>query len=153
MTPSPAQALITGLHHVGVPVRDLDATLAWYRDKLGVEPTFVQRAEEGEGLDMHVQLEDARMRFAFVELGNTILEFQQYENPVPLPHDRRNCDVGASHVCFTVDDIQSVYETLVERGVTFAGPPTYLDGGNLDGCWFCYFRDPDGIQLELFQTA
>jgi len=152
MTTTQTHVAVSGLHHLGVPVRSLEDTLAWYKDVLGLQPAFVQQAGEGRDLDAHVQLEEAKMRFAFIELGNTILEFQEYENPLGADHDRRNCDVGAIHICVTVEDIAAAYEVLVEKGVEINAAPTYLPDGNLAGCWFCYFRDLNGIQLELFQT-
>jgi catechol 2,3-dioxygenase-like lactoylglutathione lyase family enzyme len=146
------QAKVTGLHHLGVPVRSMEATIAWYRDVLGVEPRFVQQAEEGPGLDSATQLDGTRLRYAFVDLGNTSLEFIEYQSPIGADNDRRNCDVGAIHVCFEVDDIRATYEQLLEKGVVFNGPPNLIETGPIAGCWFCYFRDPDGIQLEIFQT-
>ena len=143
---------VTGLHHLGVPVKSMEASLAWYREMLGVEPTFVQQAEEGAGLDAATQLPDTRLRYAFVELGNTIIEFLEYERPTPREHDRRNCDVGAVHICFEVDDIHATYEAMLAKGVRFNGPPNLITEGPIENHWFCYFRDPDGIQLEIFQT-
>jgi len=143
---------VKGLHHLGVPVRSMEASVAWYRDVLGVEASFIEQAEEGEGLDRHSQLEGTRLRYAFASLGNTSIEFLEFENPVGTDHDRRNCDVGAIHVCFEVEDIHATYEKLREAGVKFNGPPTYIEDGPLGGCHFCYFRDPDGIQLEIFET-
>jgi catechol 2,3-dioxygenase-like lactoylglutathione lyase family enzyme len=143
---------ITGLHHLGVPVRSMEASVAWYRDVLGVETTFVHQAEEGPGLDAATQLPGSRLRYAFAELGNTALEFLDYERPEPREHDRRNCDVGAVHICFEVEDIHAMYESLLEHGVSVNGPPNLIETGPIAGCWFCYFRDPDGIQLEIFQT-
>jgi catechol 2,3-dioxygenase-like lactoylglutathione lyase family enzyme len=131
----------------------MEASVAWYRDVLGVETRFIQQAEEGPGLDAATQLEGSRLRYAFAELGNTALEFLEYENPVGADHDRRNCDVGAVHICFEVEDSHAVYEMLVAKGVSVNGPPTLIEDGPMAGCHFCYFRDPDGIQLEIFESA
>jgi len=143
---------VTGLHHLGVPVRSMEASVAWYRDVLGVETSFIHQAEEGEGLDSATQLKDCKLRYAFAELGNTSIEFLEFENPRGRDHEMRNCDVGAVHICFEVDDIHATYESLEAAGVDFNGPPTLLETGPLTGCHFCYFRDPDGIQLEIFET-
>jgi len=148
-----APARLSGLHHLGVPVRSMEASVAWYRDVLGVETTFVEQAEEGDALDASTQLKGARLRYAFAELGNTSLEFLEYDNPRGRDHETRNCDVGAVHICFEVSDMQATYESLREAGVDFNAPPTLIEGGPLAGCRFCYFRDPDGIQLEIFETG
>jgi catechol 2,3-dioxygenase-like lactoylglutathione lyase family enzyme len=54
------------------------------------------------------------------------------------------------HICFEVDDIDRVYELLTARGVPFSIEPT-VQRGAIEGHRCCYFRDPDGIQLEIWQ--
>lgn len=141
-----------GLHHVGVPVRSLERSLAWYRDVFDLEPTFVTRAE-GPELSQTVQLERASLSFAFLELGNTVLELLEYQSPIGEDFSLRNCDVGAAHVCFEVEDIDRVYARLSKKGVEFNIGPTKVQGGVLEGDRYCYFRDPDGIQLELWERS
>lgn len=58
--------------------------------------------------------------------------------------------MGAVHVCFEVDDIDAVYSELTARGVEFSVEPA-RQSGPIEGQRCCYFRDPDGIQLELWQ--
>jgi catechol 2,3-dioxygenase-like lactoylglutathione lyase family enzyme len=140
-----------GLHHVGMPVRSIERSLAWYRDVLGLEPDFVVSAE-GPELSQTVQLDGARLRFAFLPLGGTILELLEYESPVGEDFALRNCDVGALHVCFEVDDIDAVYAELRRKGVEFSIEPT-RQRGPIEGDRCCYFRDLDGIQLELWERA
>ena len=144
---------ITGLNHVGIPVRSMAASVEWYRDVLGVEPTFVQKADPGVDLDAAVQLDGARLDYAFVDLGNTRIEFLEYQNPRGADFELRNCDVGAVHICFQVDDMDAAYERLVAKGAAVNGPPSLIDSGPLEGWQFCYFRDPDGIQLEVISVA
>jgi catechol 2,3-dioxygenase-like lactoylglutathione lyase family enzyme len=140
---------VKGLHHIGIPVRDLDRSLDWYRELFGFEAEFIQGAE-GNGLDEIVQLSDAKLRMAFIRLPNVLLELLEYERPVGLDFDRRNCDIGAIHVCFEVDDIREVHRRLHEHGISFTTPPIAQEGA-IAGHQICYFRDPDGIQLELWQ--
>jgi catechol 2,3-dioxygenase-like lactoylglutathione lyase family enzyme len=84
-----------------------------------------------------------------------MFELLQHNAQDPKPFDRRNCDTGSIHVCFEVDDIHAVHDALkAHGGIHINAEPALLDGtgGDLDGYWFCYFRDPDGIQLELIQV-
>jgi catechol 2,3-dioxygenase-like lactoylglutathione lyase family enzyme len=55
--------------------------------------------------------------------------------------------VGAAHLAFVVGDIQAAYEELTAEGVEFLSEP------NTDryGERWVYFRDPDGITVELMQ--
>jgi catechol 2,3-dioxygenase-like lactoylglutathione lyase family enzyme len=143
-----------GLHHIGVPVRSIERSLAWYRDIFGLEPSFVALSE-GPVLDRTVGLENARLRYAMLELADAgcRLELIEYESPIGEDFALRNCDVGATHICFEVDDIDAVYDELRAKGVAFSVEPSQVLGGVLEGDRYCYFRDPDGIQLELWERA
>jgi catechol 2,3-dioxygenase-like lactoylglutathione lyase family enzyme len=143
---------ISGLQHVGIPVSDMDRSLKFYQEVLGLELLF---ATEGSGPEVSqaVGVPEAHLKFAFLRAGDAIFELLQYVSPTGKPYDRMNCDVGATHVAFEVPDIEAAYQELTEKGIKFNSAPVHLDEGPLAGCAFAYFPDPDGIQLEIFQTA
>ncbi len=141
---------LRGVHHVGVPVRSLERSLAWFRDAFGIEPELVVESE-GPETSAAVQLEGARIGAAFLDIGNTIIELLEYREPVGEDFRLRNCDVGAVHIALEVASIHDAHERLRELGAAFSVPPTRIEDAPLEGHWFCYFRDPNGIQYELFQ--
>lgn len=140
------------VHHVGLTVKSLERSLAWYGEMFGVEPVFVTYAE-GVPLATAVGVPDAKLSFAFLRFGETDVELLSYDNDRDENFGRRNCDVGSPHLCILVDDINASYQELKAKGVEFFAEPLHIEGGPLDGCWFVYFRDPDGITLELFQET
>lgn len=146
---------VLGMNHIGVTVRSLDATISWYKDVLDIEPRFRLGGASDSGVDAAVQVEGAIIDCAFFALGNTCIEFLEYREPEGRAFELRNCDVGAIHICFEVDDLQAVYERLQARGVEFSTAPRasrpHLDGGPLAGISFVYFRDLEGLQYELVQ--
>lgn len=142
---------LRGIQHVGVPVKSLERSLAFYRDVFGLEPEFTHTGE-GDVLSAGVGVPDAKLTLAFLQLGNTYLELLEYHTPRDELYGKANCDVGAVHVCFQVDDIQASYAELLERGVECFSAPILIDDGPLGGTWFLYFKDPDGITLEFFQV-
>src|SRR5262249_13888628 len=99
-----------GLHHVGITVRDLDASIRFYHDVLGVElSTAPGRGFEGEELGRAVGTPgSAGLRQVTLLLGDTTLELLEY-NPPPsettAPLGSNN--LGASHIAFLVNDIQA----------------------------------------------
>lgn len=141
---------LRGVQHVGVPVRDLQRSLAFYRDVFGLEPEFTHSGE-GPELSEGVGVPGAKLTVAFLQLGNTYLELLEYHTPRNEVYDKRNSDVGAVHVCFEVHDIQASYEQLLAKGVECYSAPLLIDDGPLAGYRFVYFKDPDGITLEFFQ--
>jgi len=143
------------VHHVGIPVRDLERSVAWYRDVLGIVDAGITGGGGGPEISQAIQTPGAQLRFAFMKCGDVNLEFLEFESPQTADYSLRNCDVGVIHLCFQVDDIEATYEALTALGVAFNAPPIRLgpENGPLAGYAFAYFRDPDGIQLELFEVA
>ena len=144
-----------GLHHVGITVKDLDASIRFYHDVLGLQfsnepsPWF-----EGEGLGQAVGVPGAALRQVSLLLGDTTLELLEYKNPpsettAPLKSNNE----GASHVGFLVEDIEATKAALEAKGIEFYSPVNFVDEGVLAGWRWVYFDDPDGYPLELVQVA
>jgi catechol 2,3-dioxygenase-like lactoylglutathione lyase family enzyme len=111
---------------------------------------------QGEMLDREVGLNGARLRL--IELrGETgpLLELLQYTSPTPDTgaSEARPCDVGAHHIALAVRDIHKAHRELSEAGVKFTYAPQEVDAGYFQGHWTAYCFDPDGLIVELWQTA
>jgi len=146
------------IHHVGITVRDLDVSVAFYHDLLGLPfaiaptPWF-----EGPNLARGLGVESpASLRVALFEIGRgaTWLEILEYRSP--RSHSDRALDqndIGAGHVAIHVDDIEATFLNLQARGIVFNSTPAFVDDGPLAGWRWVYFRDPDGHMLELVEVA
>lgn len=144
---------LEGIQHVGVPVSDMQRTLRFYREAFGLEPDFVHNVAPSSELDLTLGVDGAQLTIAFMRLGNTYLELLEYRNADrDVSYGRRNCDVGATHVCFEVEDIGAAYDALRAKGVAFYSEPLLVDDGPLKGYTFCYLMDPDGVTLELLEA-
>jgi catechol 2,3-dioxygenase-like lactoylglutathione lyase family enzyme len=144
---------VSGLHHTCYTVSSLDRSLAFYRDALGCEVLATQE-KEGGYLAAIVGYPDAHVRMAHLRVPGSdhVIELFQYLAPQGDHADVEPRNVGASHLCFLVDDLPAFYEQLRERGVTsFVSPPVEVDTGINTGGYALYVRDPDGIMVELFQ--
>ena len=145
--------MTTTLHHTGYTVSDLDRSVAFYCDLLGCALIATQE-KQGGYLAAIVGYPDAHVRMAHLRLpgGEHVIELFEYLSPRGARPDVQPCNVGASHLCFLVDDLQALYERLLEHGVTsFVSPPVEVDTGINRGGLALYLRDPDGITVELFQ--
>jgi catechol 2,3-dioxygenase-like lactoylglutathione lyase family enzyme len=138
------------VHHVGITVRDLEESLQWYERIFDVQPEFVA---EGSGPDLAkaVGVPDCDLRFAFLRFGSCVIELLCYANERQDTFDRSNADVGSAHVCIEVPDLQQACDDLRAKGVEFLAPPLHIDDGPLAGGSFVYFKDPNGVTLELSQ--
>jgi catechol 2,3-dioxygenase-like lactoylglutathione lyase family enzyme len=141
------------LHHTGYTVSDLDRSVGFYRDLLGCE-VIAEQEKQGGYLAAIVGYPDAHVRMAHLRVpgGEHVLELFQYLSPAGSRADVQPPNVGASHLCFVVDDLPATYDRLREGGVTsFVSPPVEVDTGMNRGGFALYLRDPDGITVELFQ--
>ncbi|MBI3967613.1 MAG: VOC family protein [Chloroflexi bacterium] len=144
--------MLTGTHHTSFTVSDLDRSLAFYRDVLGLEVT----AEIGGStpyVSKVVGYPDAKLRIAFLRLPGTShrLELIQYLSPAGDRPPLETKDTGSGHLAFLVDDMLTVYEALRAKGVRFRSPPVEVTPGDPNTGRAVYFADPDGITLELIQ--
>jgi catechol 2,3-dioxygenase-like lactoylglutathione lyase family enzyme len=119
---------VRGLDHVSVTVADLDRSLAFYRDLLGLRVR--EAGEEGGGqMATIVGFPGVRFRYADVELGGgQILELLQYLEPAGTPIGQRTCDPGSGHIAFVVADIDEIHEELTRAGVTVRSAPVTIEG-------------------------
>ncbi len=139
--------------HVGITVSDLERSLVFYRDLLEAEVLLDTRVASA-GLAEVLAVPGAALHMVLIQVGSTVLELIQYDQSPGKPHGIGNNDVGAMHVAFVVEDIQAAYEKMSAGGVEFNAPPyTFAasDGEGVTGITIAYFRDLDGIQLELVQ--
>jgi catechol 2,3-dioxygenase-like lactoylglutathione lyase family enzyme len=144
---------VNGLHHTCYTVSDLDRSLAFYRDQLGCE-LLAEQEKQGGYLAAIVGYPDAHVRMAHLRVPGSghVIELFEYLAPQGRRADVEPRNVGASHLCFLVDDLPALYERLRQRGVSsFVSPPVEVDTGVNRGGWALYLTDPDGITVELFQ--
>lgn len=144
------------IHHAGLIVSDLDRSIYFYHDILGLpfanEPTpwF-----EGPGLEKGVGVPHARLRQVCFWVGDkSQMELIEYDvQPTNNGGPGPNNHLGAAHVCFKVEDIAAKKTELEAKGVRFYSDINVVDEGPLSGWRWCYFSDPDGLALELVEIA
>jgi lactoylglutathione lyase len=149
----------TGVVHAGFTVSDLDRSLHWYTEILGLELVKRQRVESSY-IGTIVGFDDAVLEIGFLRLpgvdpapSSHVLELIQYLTPAGRGAPGPNTQVGSGHLALIVADIATTYSNLLDAGVSFVNPPVEISEGANKGAWACYLHDPDGITVELIQPA
>lgn len=115
--------------HENYNVKDLDASLAFYKEALGL--TEVRRINAADG------------SFTIVYLGNDESDFQlelTWLRDMDRPYDLGDCEF---HLAFKVDDYDAAYTKHKEMGCICYENPSM-------GIYF--ITDPDGYWLEIIPT-
>ena len=117
--------------HTMVRVTDLDASLRFYRDALGLKELSRKDVPQG--------------RYTLVFLSAPADESAQVEltynwDPQPYPGGR-----NFGHLAYEVGDLYATCQRLIDHGVTINRPPR-------DG-WMAFVRSPDNISIELLQKG
>ena len=117
--------------HTMVRVTDPDASLAFYRDALGLQE--VRRMESQQG------------RFTLIYLAAPGDEDAQVELTYNWDPETYTGGRNFGHLAYEVDDIYATCERLQSHGVTILRPPR--DGR------MAFVRSPDQISIELLQKG
>ena len=141
--------MITGLHHTGLSVRDLDAAIAFY----SVEQAFrvVSRfvvADTAENRAL-LQVENAAARAAL--LIGTLGGLELFEFVAGRDGDapgRAVYAAGIRHVCLQTAISDQLYDSMVAAGAGSHARPAGLGTGNS----YVYIRDPEDNLIELEGT-
>jgi lactoylglutathione lyase len=146
-------ALFREIHHTALNVTDMDRSLKFYKNILGLEAMFEPQEASGEQFERATEIPGAKIKFTMLKIGggDTFIELIQYVNPQAKPNELKISDTGAPHVAFRVDNIDEAKANLESKGVKFNSDPVRIVAGPLKGRSFVYFKDPDGLTLELFE--
>jgi catechol 2,3-dioxygenase-like lactoylglutathione lyase family enzyme len=126
MTSTNAVLQLGQIGQIGMTVSDLDRSVAFYRDALGLK--FLFRVPN----------------LAFFDCAGIRLM-------LGLPE--ANGESFHPIVYFRVDDIQKAVEQLSQRGVSFQTQPTLVAKMDKHDLWLAAFRDPDGNVIELMSEV
>ena len=136
----PTEGFIKAIHHCGLVVRDLDRSIYFYHDVLGLpfanEPT---QWLSGPQLEAGVGVPGATLRQVALWAGeHSLMELIEYGNrPASSTSPVPNNYLGAAHVCFLVEDVRARKAELEAKGVQFYSDVNVVDDGPLAGWRWC----------------
>jgi glyoxylase I family protein len=142
---------MTAVHHIGITVSDLEASLDFYADLLGGE-RIGPFERSGPRIDAVTGYPGVVVRQAFVRAltGDTVVELLQYVGGSSVRLDPDNGHVGAAHVAITVRGLDGLLDRLRQRGVETVSDPIVVSAP-MAGYRCVYVLDPDRVRVELVE--
>lgn len=125
--------MITRLLHTRYRVHDLEKTVGFYRDVLGLRE--VRRSESGRG---------SRLVFLKAPGSDEEIEICKYDASGPV-------QVGPdlTHLAFEVTDLEAFAKEAAAKGYPLSDGPHRTSGGSL----IAFLDAPEGYEVELIQHA
>jgi methylmalonyl-CoA/ethylmalonyl-CoA epimerase len=137
--------MITGIKHMAIAVRDVDAALKKYEDVLGVQPVTRHELEKGRSSEAHFMLGGIQIQLC--QSWDAGGRFARY---IEEHHDE-----GVHHICYTTDDIESELAAAVAKGAALkpcsacqvTGAHKHSEG------WVAFLQDRlSGLETEFMQV-
>lgn len=131
--------MVNKLDHVGIAVKDLNVTLKFYEEILGLKSSGIEVVEE------------QKVRVAFLPIGDTEVELlESTEEDGPIAKFIAKNGEGIQHMAYRVDDIEAAIAEMKEKGVRMIDEkPRYGAGGAKIA--FCHPKSTSGVLVELCQ--
>lgn len=126
-------AKITKLLHTRYRVNDLEKTVRFYKDILGLEEVSRHKSPRG-----------SELVFMKAPQSEELIELCHFpaSGPVQVQPD-------LTHLAFEVDDLEAFARQIEKRGVKFSDGPTKSSSGTT----FAFVDAPEGYEIELMQHA
>ena len=125
------------IDHIGIAVSNLDETLKFYEEVLGMTCTGKE------------EVADQKVRVAFLPVGDSeveLLESTDPEGPIAKYIDKKG--EGIQHIAFRVDNIEEAIANMKEKGIRMIDEtPRYGAGGAKIA--FCHPKSTGGVLVEL----
>jgi len=146
---------VIGIHHGGISVSDMDASLAFYRDGLGLDVTL-DAVRDAPYLHETLAVSFSALRYVLLRVPGSetgaVVELLEYQGAERMPAAARPQDPGSGHLCLQVSDAVALHARLRELGYRSRSPESVAitAGGNAGGR-IVYVADPDGYWVELLE--
>lgn len=129
---------IKKINHVAILVRDIDDSLSFWQDQLGLK------------LDHVENVPSQASKVAFLPVGEGEVELVQPTDPESgLAKFLEKRGEGMHHLCMEVDDIEGVVASLIEKGVRLINEePISLPGRKMA---FIHPKAANGVLVELYE--
>ena len=124
-------SLVNKLLHTRYRVDDLERTLKFYKDVLGLEETRRHKSPRG-----------SELVFLKAPESEELIEICSFPASGPV-----HCQEDLTHLAFSVDSLEAFGKHLASLGIDYSDGPRMKD----DGGGFAFIDAPEGYEIELIQ--
>jgi catechol 2,3-dioxygenase-like lactoylglutathione lyase family enzyme len=142
---------LTSLYHVGLTVSNLERSMAFYQDAVGMAVEYSADLSS-DSFDKLIAIKGIGIKFCYLTLGGFRLQLIEYVSGGDEAHlELRHNKVGNPHISLWVDDVESQYAKLQALdGVNITSEIILQKSDDIAARTF-YVTDPDGVQVEFCQ--
>ncbi|MBW1999147.1 MAG: VOC family protein [Deltaproteobacteria bacterium] len=145
----------SGVHHVGMGVRDYERMTSFYGETLAFKKVFAEFPEEEQEMNEVFRMPHVKFKGIMFQqkAGGVVLELIRMTNPVPKPirRETRYGDIGVAKITISVSDVETFYSEMRERINFCAVPKSTTVPGGAD-YHFLYAKDPEGNFIEFVSS-
>ncbi|MFO7874107.1 MAG: methylmalonyl-CoA epimerase [Bacteroidales bacterium] len=128
---------ISHIEHIGIAVKDLEESIRFYEEKLGLSCYAVE------------EVADQKVKTAFFQVGDTKLELLESTDPEgPIGKFIEKKGEGVHHMAFAVEGLDNTLATLDEKGVRLIDKAPRKGAEGLDIA-FLHPKSTHGVLMEL----
>lgn len=125
---------LTRIHHIAIICSDYAVSKDFYVNKLGLQVLQETYREQRQSYKLDLAV-------------NKLYQIELFSFPAPPPRPSQPEALGLRHLAFAVSDLATAVAELNLKQI--ATEPIRTDA--LTGKQFTFFRDPDGLPLELYE--
>lgn len=141
--------MISKYRHIGIVVNDMDRSINFYCNLLG-HKIIIDFIENGNYFSQIIGLKNSEARVVKASAPDGIyvelIQFLTHSSIEPI-NNKFNVR-GRAHICYTVENIERIYEHLSSNNVEFISPPLESPFDPVKTC-FCY--DPDNTLIQFVE--
>ncbi len=140
--------LVVGYRHTGIIVQNMDESLRFYKDILGLE-LIQEFTDDSDYINKITGINNGVAHFNKLKMQDgTVLELLQYPTHPTQKHNLGILNVGVCHVALRVENALEAHKSLVKKGIKVLSEPV-LSSEGIAKVFFCI--DPDGVRVELVE--
>ena len=131
---------IKKLNHVAIAVKDIEAALDFWENKLGLKLDYIE------------EVPSETSRVAFIPVGDSLIELvQPTRDDTGMAAYLEKRGEGIHHLCVEVENIDETFNMLKEKGVRLINTePQVLPGRKMA---FVHPKSANGVLVELYELT